>query len=77
MSTGLTPLTAAQAGRRVRVLKVDGGRGLRARLCALGLTPGTPVEVVCRNAGPVILNVLGGRLMIGRGMAANVLVREV
>ena len=73
----LIPLTAARVGQRVRVSQVYGGHGLRGRLCAMGLTPGTPVEVVCDGGGPVVLDVLGSRLMIGRGMAAKILVREV
>ncbi|MHA1600892.1 MAG: FeoA family protein [Alphaproteobacteria bacterium] len=72
----LIPLTAIRSGQRVRVIRVGGGRGLRGRLYAMGLTPGTPVEVVCFSSGPVVLNVMGGRLMIGRGMAANVMVRK-
>jgi Fe2+ transport system protein FeoA len=44
-------------------------------LTALGLVPGTPVEVVSANGGPLLLSVLGSRLMLGRGTAAKVLVR--
>ena len=73
----LIPLTTVGVGRRVRVVRVEGGEGLRARLCAMGLTPGTPVEVRCDSGGPVVLDVLGSRLMIGRGMAGKILVRKV
>lgn len=69
-------LTQAQAGQRLRVSGIDGGQGLRARLFALGLTPGTPVEVVSADAGAVILDIKGGRLMLGRGTAAQIRVRE-
>ncbi len=72
----LTPLTELEPGMYVRVSEVNGGNKLRARLCALGLTPGTPVEIVSVGSGPVIVKVLDSRLMIGRGMAEKVLVRR-
>lgn len=71
------PLSSVPCGRRVRVISIDGGQSLRGRLCALGLTPGTPVQVVCDGGGPVVLEVLGSRLIVGRGMASQVLVRPV
>jgi len=74
--SSLIPLTAVRVGQTVRVSRVDGGQELRSRLCALGLTPGTPVEVVADGGGPVVLSVLGSRVMIGRGMAARIQVRE-
>ncbi len=73
----LVPLTSVRVGQSVRVSRVDGGHGLRGRLCAMGLTPGTPVEVVADGGGPVVLSVLGSRVMIGRGMAAKIMVRAV
>jgi Fe2+ transport system protein FeoA len=76
MDTNPIPLTMARPGQRVRVTRVEGGQGLRGRLCAMGLVPGTPVEVVCFGGGPVVLSVLGGRVMLGRGMAEKVMVRE-
>ena len=73
----LIPLTSVRVGRTVRVSRVDGGQGLRGRLCAMGLTPGTPVELVAAGGGgPLVLRVLGSRVMVGRGMAARIMVRE-
>jgi ferrous iron transport protein A len=74
--TALIPLTEARPGQRVRVSKVDCGRSLRTQLFAMGLRPGTRVEVVSVSGGPVILNVMGGRLMLGRAMADRVLIKE-
>lgn len=71
----LIPLTTVGTGRRVRVIRVGGGEALRGRLCAMGLTPGTPVAVTCNTGGPLVLDVLGSRLMVGRGMADRILVR--
>lgn len=72
---GMTPLTTIRQGSRVRIASVNAGRGLQSRLCAMGLTPGTPVEVISMTGGPVILEVMGSRLMLGRGMASKVFVR--
>ena len=43
----------------------------------MGLVPGTPLTVISMNGGPMILEVMGTRLMIGRGMARKVMVREL
>ncbi len=75
-SAVLIPLSEARPGKRVRISKVDCGLKLRTQLCAMGLMPGVWVEVVSVNDGPVILSVMGGRLMLGHAMAAKVLVRE-
>lgn len=72
----MIPLTEAQPGQRVRVSRIDCGRSLRTRLFAMGLMPGTHVEVVSVSDGPVILSVMGGRLMLGRAMADKVLIKE-
>lgn len=75
--TTTTPLDDVDAGQRVRISQIHGGRDLTARLYAMGLTPGASVDVIATGGGPMILDVLGSRLMLGRGMAAKVLVRVV
>jgi Fe2+ transport system protein FeoA len=62
-------------GRKVRVICVDGGRCLQARLAQMGLVPGAEIEMI-RNShrGPFIIGVMGGRLMLGRGMAHAIIV---
>jgi Fe2+ transport system protein FeoA len=74
------PISLAQLapGHRARVEAIQGGRGLVSRLAALGLVPGTLVTVLnSAGGGPVILEVRGGRLALGRGQAARILVRVV
>ena len=72
----LTALTCARPGRRLRLVRVDRGARLSSRLYAMGLTPGMPFALVADSGGPVVLDVLGSRLVIGRGMAARIMVRE-
>ncbi len=63
-------------GARVRLVGIDAGRGLGARLAAMGLVPGVEVLVVRnRGAGPAVVEVKGARLALGRGMARRILVR--
>ena len=69
------PLEVVQAGRRVRLIAVNAGRGLQGRLAAMGLVPGVEIKVL-RNSvhGPFLIEVKGSRIMLGRGMAQKILV---
>lgn len=67
------PLTQIIEGRIATVLSIGGGRQLRTRLAALGLLPGTPLEVIQNSGrGPFIVGVRGSRIVIGRGMASRI-----
>jgi ferrous iron transport protein A len=71
-------LAQVPPGKRARVEAVNSGRGLASRLAALGLIPGTVVTVLGNaGAGPVIIEARGGRLALGRGQAARIIVRVV
>ena len=53
-------------------------RGLARRLIAMGLTPGAEVRVLQnRGRGPLIIEVHGVRLALGRGQAIRVAVDAV
>ena len=67
------PLSMVQTGGRATLLSISGGRQLRGRLAALGLLPGTLLEVVQNSGhGPFIVGVRGSRIVIGRGMASRI-----
>ena len=68
------PLTAAAPRQIVRVVNTTGGRNHRARLAAMGVMPGSELKVCCNLGGPLIVEVKGARLSLGRGMASKVLV---
>lgn len=69
------PVTVVETGRRVRIHRILGGPGLQRRLSAMGLAPGTEIEVVRNDrGGPLVVRVLDSRFMIGRGMAHHILV---
>lgn len=71
--SSLQPLTSFPSGSRVTVQQYSGGTKARCRLCALGLTPGTQVEVRSVGPGPCRINVRGSDLILGRGLAEKVL----
>jgi ferrous iron transport protein A len=73
----MTPLIALRPGETGQVVGIRGGFGLARRLAELGLTPGEPVRVLAAGrGGPVLVEVRGTRLALGRGMAAKVFVRR-
>lgn len=67
------PLTMVREGTRAVLRSIEGGRQMRGRMAALGLLPGTELEVVQNSGkGPFIVSVRGSRIVIGRGMAARI-----
>ena len=67
------PMTKILEGKTAILRSIDGGRQLKGRLAALGLLPGTTLEVI-RNSGhgPFVVGVKGSRIVIGRGMADRI-----
>ncbi len=64
------------AGKSARVVDVAGGMGMKNRLAAIGIYPGATVKVVKSPPGPMIIEVSGTRLALGKGMAAKIKVEE-
>ncbi|HPW54314.1 MAG: ferrous iron transport protein A [Thermoanaerobaculaceae bacterium] len=70
---GETNLAALAPGVAARVLHLYGGRELVTRLAALGFTPGTEVRVEQNfGRGPLIVNLRGTRLALGRRESGRV-----
>jgi Fe2+ transport system protein FeoA len=71
----MSSLGRLPAGALAKVTALPPGRGLAGRLIALGLTPGAEVCVLQnRGRGPVIVEVHGARVALGRGQAEKVTV---
>jgi ferrous iron transport protein A len=69
-------LSSVSAGARVRLVGIEAGHGLRARLAAMGLVPGVCVLMIAnRGGGPAVVEVKGARLALGRGMAKRIRVK--
>ncbi|MGC9529073.1 MAG: FeoA family protein [Candidatus Bipolaricaulaceae bacterium] len=73
------PLTSLRPGATARVTGVHGGRGMVIRLAHMGIRPGATVRLVNRGPwrGPLLVEVDGMRVALGRGVARHVLVRPV
>ena len=72
------PLTMLSAGCSARVTVVHGGRGFNRRLASMGILPGAELLLVKGGIdGPVIVEVLGSRFILGRGMAQRVMVEPL
>lgn len=72
------PLSEAKTGERVRLVNVMGGRGIRQRLCSMGLLPGAAIKVVANSGrGPVTVALGDMRLVLGRGIVHRVMVTDV
>ncbi len=70
-----TTLDQLKTGSRAYVVSVQGGRRMLARLATFGFVRGAEVQVVQNyGAGPVIVQVHGARVALGRGEAQRILV---
>ena len=71
----LFALWRAKAGDSVRVRQFRGGAGMTARLAEMGVLPGAILKVVrAERQGPVVVEIRGGKVIIGHGMAEKILV---
>ena len=74
---GLIALGRAPVGARVVVSRLEGGKRFAARLADMGVLPGAVLRVLREGGlGPVLVEVRGGRLVLGHGMADRILVRS-
>jgi ferrous iron transport protein A len=72
-------LDGLQAGDRARVVEVRGGRGLQRRLAYMGIHPGDVVSMTQSGVfrGPLLIEVHGCRIALGRGVARRVFVAPI
>ncbi|WP_296806234.1 FeoA family protein [Thiocapsa sp.] len=68
------PLMMADEGACLRIIALNGGKGLTTRLTELGLNVGSEVRVVQRQGGGLLVARGESRIALGGGMAAKILV---
>jgi Fe2+ transport system protein FeoA len=74
----MTTLSLLPRGARAIVHELPPQHGLARRLVALGLNPGVELCMLQnRGRGPLIVEVHGARLALGRGQAERVTVEPV
>jgi len=72
------PLAMARPGELVTVTGIRAGRGLQRRLADMGLTPGVQIRVINSGAsGPVLIDLRGTRVALGRGIAQKIVVNKI
>ncbi len=73
------PLVQVEENKKAKVVDIQGGGGLKRRLSQMGIHPGDFVTVVRYGAlrGPMVIEVHGFQLALGRGVASQVFVEEV
>lgn len=67
------PLTEFPTGSIVRIAGIDGGRQARARMLAMGMTPGCPVTVLTGDNKGCRVRVRGSDVVLCCGLAAKIL----
>jgi ferrous iron transport protein A len=72
-------LSDIEEGKKARVLLILGGMGVRQHLSTIGIHVGDTV-LVKRHAvwgGPILIEVHGSELALGKGVASKIQVEEV
>jgi ferrous iron transport protein A len=72
-------LSDIEEGKKARVLLILGGMGVRQHLSTIGIHVGDTV-LVKRHAvwgGPILIEVHGSEVALGKGVASKVQVEEV
>ena len=75
--TFFTNLIRCPIGKKLKVMRVNAGYHAKRRLACLGIIPGTEI-IIKKTApfrGPVEIMVKGSSLVIGRGLAAKIVVK--
>lgn len=72
-------LTEAKPGTSVFLKEVQGGKNLKAKLIAQGFVQGAPFDVLeCLSwGGPVLVEINGVKIAIGRRMAEKIFVEPL
>jgi len=75
MDNHCIPLAMATPGELVTVKEIRAGGGLQRRLADMGLTPGVQLKVInIQTSGPVLIDLRGSRVALGRGIAHKIAV---
>ena len=74
-----TTLDQIYENKKVRVIDIRGGPGIRRRLSQMGIHPGDVITLLRLGAlrGPVLIEVHGSQVALGRGVASKIIVEEI
>jgi ferrous iron transport protein A len=67
------PLSSLETHEHATIIDLAGGHGMLSRMATLGFTPGAEVTMVQNlGRGPLIVQVRGTRVALGRGEARKI-----
>lgn len=70
----ILPLAALPEGCKGKVVKVEAGLGLVRRLGEMGFVKGARVKMLRSTSGPIMVQLYGSRIALGRGVASRIIV---
>ena len=70
---GAFPLNHFPSGSKVTIASLNAGGGARSKLYAMGLTPGTSIQITASGGGPCRMKVRDCELVLGNGLASKIL----
>jgi len=64
--------------KKATVIDIQGGQRVRQRLGQMGIHPGDVITILRYGAlrGPILIEIHGSQVALGRGIAAKVIVEE-
>ncbi len=66
-------LSKVSIGKKVVLNNINYGLSLKKKLQDMGLTPGVRFSIISKtNSGPIIIEIRGARLALGRGIAEKI-----
>lgn len=71
------PLNFIGMGKFAEINSVQGCESMCKKIMEMGMSKGAIVKIMKNDKGPLIVKVGETRLVLGRGMAQKVMVREV
>lgn len=69
-------LSSLKKDEYAKICDISGGCSARNRLCELGLNRGVRVQMVKNDIGPLILNIQGHKLAIGKGLGSKIIIEK-
>ena len=71
------PLNFVGIGKLAEINSVQGSESICKKIMEMGMSTGAIIKIMKNDSGPIIVKVGETRLVLGRGMAQKVMVREI
>jgi ferrous iron transport protein A len=73
-----TTLDQILENSKAKVIDIRGGPGIRQRLSQMGIHPGDEIKILRYGVlrGPILIEVHGSQVALGRGIASKIVVEE-